>query len=706
MVGSWKWKVESKDFELLVKDGANGARFFERNGKRQRSIFLLKDELAWLDRKGEELVKGDHVEVFWDQARAGYPRIMAQKLSNRNGNFLEIEEYDGRGRRGSVIIPEGRYGQGWERLKVHVSRANASLRVLRKVRESAMVTGRRSFAEVVGLSQNQSEECFNAYSEPIARIPLWLKECNDKTGAGVGCSEKSKKAGTGLFPVMVPWGSKKVLGLVQPLAKTRDGAKVEKKAGDGPVTAAGSRESGKAVVCAELSGRLPACSLSRPVASLNPGKALIPSISEKPVQERLIGREELVGDGLMSCVRRELSDIRRVLTDVMSEVEGGIKRVDFALGLLGCSGPKEEPLGSSVMVDPGSQVVGPKPKKNKKKKKKKGKPAAGSKPTLVSGYLEPCEFQVGGSSSAGASSSAGVVGFVSPSILGKYKCKAMGSAGKGASAPTSSKQNSEGGFAGGEVETATQTTPAVEPATQTTPTVAPGCFGGSEVAGPTPAISLLMPIHYDNLKGMPAGDDFHGKSVQAMTGGGFTAKELISGLKDSSLVPWHSRSIVLDRDGFSDSGGEGSADYSLSDCCVVQNEGEGEFMVGQQCFSPGLHMVPYVEEEPTPLNWSQALGGGESGGPLAAGKEIELIMATSRILGVSCDGHFEKLRAAYALILAGRPKKVNKKPVGGNQEGKKGLRELANLYSGVNYEGGSESVSRRKNKGRGNRLVL
>ena len=34
MAGSRKWTVESKEFELLIKEGASGARFFERNGKR------------------------------------------------------------------------------------------------------------------------------------------------------------------------------------------------------------------------------------------------------------------------------------------------------------------------------------------------------------------------------------------------------------------------------------------------------------------------------------------------------------------------------------------------------------------------------------------------------------------------------------------------------------------------------------------------
>ena len=152
MAGSWKWKVESKEFKLLFKEEVSGARIFERNGKRQRSIFLLKVELAWLARTVEELVKVENSEVFWDQSRAGHPKIIAQKCSNRNGNFLTIEEFDGRRRCCSIMIPEGRYGQGWEQFMVDVRRANASFQVVQEVRESAMVTKRWSFVEVVGLT--------------------------------------------------------------------------------------------------------------------------------------------------------------------------------------------------------------------------------------------------------------------------------------------------------------------------------------------------------------------------------------------------------------------------------------------------------------------------------------------------------------------------------------------------------------------------
>jgi hypothetical protein len=177
MAFSWKWKVESKEFELVIKGGANGVRFFERNNKQQRSIFVLTVELDWLARIGEKLVAVRNPEVFWDQSRAGYPRIIAQKCSSRHGNFLTIEEFDGRRRCGSIRIPEGRCGEGWERFMVELRRANSSLRGVREVPACKKATARRSYAEVVGLSK--ADYCCNSFSEPLARIPPWLKDAAD-----------------------------------------------------------------------------------------------------------------------------------------------------------------------------------------------------------------------------------------------------------------------------------------------------------------------------------------------------------------------------------------------------------------------------------------------------------------------------------------------------------------------------------------------
>jgi hypothetical protein len=87
-------------------------------------------------------------------------------------------------------------------------------------------------------------------------------------------------------------------------------------------------------------------------------------------------------------------------------------------------------------------------------------------------------------------------------------------------------------------------------------------------------------------------------------------------------------------------------------------------------------------------------------------KEVELIMAFSQIVGVSCEGYIEKLRLAFAQILAGKGNKAAKKNGGGGQGGRKGMRERVNLISTVNYDGGGGSVTRSRGKGRGNRIMI
>jgi hypothetical protein len=85
--------VESKEFELMIKGGASGVRIYERSKKKKSSIFVRRDELAWLEGALEEVVEVETSEVFWDQSRAGYPRIITQKCLSRRGRFVTIEEF-------------------------------------------------------------------------------------------------------------------------------------------------------------------------------------------------------------------------------------------------------------------------------------------------------------------------------------------------------------------------------------------------------------------------------------------------------------------------------------------------------------------------------------------------------------------------------------------------------------------------------------
>ena len=166
-------EVEGGIQRVWAGDQRRGHRseIFERNNKHQRSIFVSRDELDWLARIGKELVVVENSEVFWDQSRAGYPRIIAQKCSNRHGNFLLLEEFDGRSKCGSIRIPEGRYGEGWDRLLVELRRANSSLRGVREYPVRKKMAVRRSFAEVLGLLKEE-DKLF--YERKGSEIPTWI----------------------------------------------------------------------------------------------------------------------------------------------------------------------------------------------------------------------------------------------------------------------------------------------------------------------------------------------------------------------------------------------------------------------------------------------------------------------------------------------------------------------------------------------------
>ena len=92
MEGDKRWSVESKEFEVLIKGGDSRVRIYERSKRKKSSIFVQRDKLTWLVGALEEVVEVETFEVFWDQSKAGYPRIITQKCSNRHGRFLTIED--------------------------------------------------------------------------------------------------------------------------------------------------------------------------------------------------------------------------------------------------------------------------------------------------------------------------------------------------------------------------------------------------------------------------------------------------------------------------------------------------------------------------------------------------------------------------------------------------------------------------------------
>jgi hypothetical protein len=167
-----RWSVEAKEFELLIKGGLSGVRIVEKRNNRMRSICVQRDEIIWLVGAVEKAANVDTSEVYWDQSRAGFIRLIAQRRANRHGRFLTIEEFDGRRRNGSVLIPEGWSGQGWHRLISELRLACSSLKVGSGSRldKSKMATvGKRSFAEVVG-AKKRMEKDGSQHIEPIVGV--------------------------------------------------------------------------------------------------------------------------------------------------------------------------------------------------------------------------------------------------------------------------------------------------------------------------------------------------------------------------------------------------------------------------------------------------------------------------------------------------------------------------------------------------------
>ena len=98
-----------------------------------------------------------------------------QRCLNRHGNFLTLEEYDGRRKCGTILILEGRFGQGWKLFTGKIQWAYSALGEVREIRKEKEVKRKRSFVEVMALKENTMEECFESFPEPIARVPRWWK---------------------------------------------------------------------------------------------------------------------------------------------------------------------------------------------------------------------------------------------------------------------------------------------------------------------------------------------------------------------------------------------------------------------------------------------------------------------------------------------------------------------------------------------------
>jgi hypothetical protein len=343
------WSVESKAIEMLIKGGYAGLRMVERSNKKQGSIYIQRDELKWLVGAIEEAVDVDTSVVYWNQSRAGYPRVLVQRRSNRHGRFIIMEEFEGRTRRGSVLIPEGRYGQGWTRLLSELKIARTTLwngRVFRESKVGEKVSDKRTFAEVVS-QPKMPEKVITGGREQQQTRPTFTEKLETEKCDGYA-QHQSRPMN------MKPSENLGVRALTH--VQTRPEINLGKK----QVQWGSSQET---EVAGGHQGEPAKCVLHEALQN--------PAISGAAAQN---GGWESERNGASSLhARAELQEILKCLTDIRGQVDLGLKRVELAIQFM----EQGENMGREFMDRGRSSEVGGWAKPKKKKFKQMSKNQAG-----------------------------------------------------------------------------------------------------------------------------------------------------------------------------------------------------------------------------------------------------------------------------------------------------------------------------------------
>jgi hypothetical protein len=116
--------VDSKSFEFRF-EVSGGVRLAERSGHLFRGVTLGWSSLVWLIQVVERLSKGEEDNDKWRTFRLGSTVYVVLRRKNKYGQFIELSEYVGGGRRSYVVISEGSDGKGWVDVWVQLQKLTA-----------------------------------------------------------------------------------------------------------------------------------------------------------------------------------------------------------------------------------------------------------------------------------------------------------------------------------------------------------------------------------------------------------------------------------------------------------------------------------------------------------------------------------------------------------------------------------------------------
>jgi hypothetical protein len=111
-----KFLVESKSFAFSVLAGASALRMEEKRKNFMGVVILNSQSSEWLASLLEGLLGLPEEQEIVKLFREGSKLLIARRGENKDGCFLEVSSFGLGGRKGFIVIPEGRVGWGWIKL--------------------------------------------------------------------------------------------------------------------------------------------------------------------------------------------------------------------------------------------------------------------------------------------------------------------------------------------------------------------------------------------------------------------------------------------------------------------------------------------------------------------------------------------------------------------------------------------------------------
>jgi hypothetical protein len=146
--------LEKKAHEIR-SNVQGGVQLAEKSKGKTSSVIMAWPTIFWLVSAWDYLTNSELVRENWRTFRFGCFSYIMQRRKNSYGNYLELSEYGGKGRRSFVIIPEGHQANGWEDCRIQLQRLKAHFE---KQKEQASSGGALEGTKTVGKMSGLSKE--------------------------------------------------------------------------------------------------------------------------------------------------------------------------------------------------------------------------------------------------------------------------------------------------------------------------------------------------------------------------------------------------------------------------------------------------------------------------------------------------------------------------------------------------------------------